>query len=154
MQKKFIAPLDMMKTLILSVSLCILLIGCANDDLINDQIKSFSKEAAYSTKLSATKAVEVAMKMVGDIEGNITRSRSRQVKTIQPIGTQAATRSEATDTMLYLINFEDNQGFVLLSVLMAKLTHVFIVIIDSLMVLMVNMNIGRTMNMSMTQTQV
>lgn len=101
----------------ISAYLCLLVSACSGDiDLDNLQKQTYFDTTSESTyRRSSEDAVKLALEYISTIETPQTRSSKRIVSKVEALGTQSKTRSAEQDTLLYLINFEDNQGFALIS---------------------------------------
>ncbi|MCM1005964.1 MAG: Spi family protease inhibitor [Prevotella sp.] len=63
-------------------------------------------------RVSLDDALSVADKIMGDIEISPTR-KSRTIRNVKYV-TEPNTRSGATDTLLYVVNYDDDMGFAVL----------------------------------------
>lgn len=108
-----------MKVKLFSTSLIfssLLLGGCTQDVLFTEHtndVDNVNKSASF--KIPSDVAIEQAMGFISDLNP-ATRGEKRSVKEITLIGNESKTRSgEESDSLLYLINFADDKGFVLMS---------------------------------------
>ena len=108
-----------MKVKLFSTSLIfssLLLGGCTQDVLFTEHtndVDNVNKSASF--KIPSDVAIEQAMGFISDLNP-ATRGEKRSVKEITLIGNDSKTRSgEEGDSLLYLINFADDKGFVLMS---------------------------------------
>ena len=94
----------------------LLLGGCTQDVLFTEHTNNVDKgNQSASFKIPSDVAIEQAMGFISDLNP-ATRSEKRSVKEITLIGNGSKTRSgEEGDSLLYLINFADDKGFVLMS---------------------------------------
>lgn len=102
-------------SLILLTSAMLVLCSCSSDSLFDEPSTPNTSPEQVPTvnKISPEDAINIALDFMKGIETPQTRSESRKVAEIKALGTKSITRSENTDTLLYLINFEDEQGFAL-----------------------------------------
>lgn len=92
------------------LSLTVIVGGCTSEDIPYQE----STQTPTSNRLSLDEALTNADAFFATIDGN-TRTVIRKVGSVKPIGTSSSTRSEADiDTLLYLVNYADNNGFALL----------------------------------------
>lgn len=101
--------------LVLTVGLC----ACNQDDLYlksdSDNMGKHPNEAT-SYKLTRDMAINRANSLINEIEGNNKTRSSREIAEVVLIGNDNNTRSGLDqDSLLYLINYDDNKGFALLS---------------------------------------
>ena len=66
-------------------------------------------------KISLKEALVLAEDMVGTLDSCVTRASARNVKSIDNIKRRVATRSNGNNSGYYLINYDDNQGFAIVS---------------------------------------
>lgn len=102
-------------SLILLTSAMLVLCSCSSDSLLDEPStpNTSPEQVPTANKISPEDAINIALDFMKGIETPQTRSESRKVAEIKALGTRSITRSENTDTLLYLINFEDEQGFAL-----------------------------------------
>lgn len=94
----------------------ILLASCNADDMpVPTNTKQAPQNSSY--KISPEEAIANAKILVNGLNSSNTRSASSlTVKSIDIISSQKnLTRSGAPDTLLYVINFDDNEGFAVMS---------------------------------------
>ena len=93
-----------------------LLSGCAKDDIMLENTTDADVIRQIKTyKISSETAIEQAKGFVSELNPS-TRSVNRTVSDITLIGDKNKTRAgEDCDSLLYLINFADDEGFVLMS---------------------------------------
>lgn len=97
--------------------LSFLLGSCTQDDLFVEDPNVFNEDMSrvFSYKVPEDVATKQAKDFVAALEPG-TRSVDRKVSEIRLLGSNVSTRGEENcDSLLYLINFENNEGFVLMS---------------------------------------
>lgn len=111
-----------MKRLFLMCACVVLLAACEkeplNIEVQTDLQSEESLEAVINNRVSQGVAVERAIAAINGLkERAATRAAALKVANMRVVGSQmAATRSgDAIDTLFYLINFEDEQGFALVA---------------------------------------
>ena len=87
------------------------LAGCMENVLPSQEILQSPRVA--STKVSIEEALEAADNMLAELEGG-TRSVGRHVESVEIVTTPSQTRSDSSDSLLYVVNYTDNAGFALL----------------------------------------
>ncbi|MBD5231574.1 MAG: hypothetical protein HDS66_05435 [Bacteroidales bacterium] len=106
-----------MKKLSVWLLCSLLLAGCAHEEL---DLQQSVASPDYSVKISPEEAILRASLMIDKLDGTQTRlGGKRTVKDVKLLGNLTAdrhTRSDnGADSLFYLINFEDEQGFALMS---------------------------------------
>ena len=94
-----------------------LFVACTNDEEMNLLIENLPEESVSVEKRSFQEALEVAQNAPEIFGGTTTRGELKQVTlaNTQYIIGEATTRNEAPDTLMYVFNYEDNQGFAVVS---------------------------------------
>lgn len=98
--------------------MALLLYGCAqtDEDIFRANIEAEQKhnniQSSNPYRISLNKALSTADMVLAGIEGQSTRA-SRAVRTVSYI-TETKTRSVNPDTLLYIVNYENNKGFAIL----------------------------------------
>ena len=92
-------------------------VACTNDEEMNLLIENLPEESVSVEKRSFQEALEVAQNVPEIFGGTTTRGELKQVTlaNTQYIIGEATTRNEAPDTLMYVFNYEDNQGFAVVS---------------------------------------
>lgn len=101
-------------------AISILFASCTSEEPMLKSDPATAQEKASPYRKSINDALKSADLIMADIsDAPKTRASGRKIASIQIVGDsqKALTRSgnEGLDTMLYLVNYEDNQGFALLS---------------------------------------
>ena len=110
-----------MKKLLFSlITVPILLSACSQED-ISLSIEESTKSQVLSTRVSIAEALQHADRLLAQIEGPSTRSRS--VKTIEFIGGNG-TRTEGEEPLYYVVNYDNDGGFAVLGA-DTRLDHVY-----------------------------
>lgn len=112
-----------MKRLFLLLAGVVLLSSCEKEPYCNEALQDQSPkpelraDAINDYRVTQEVAVERAIKAINSLTDRVkTRAINRRVANTQIVRNGVATRSvEAIDTLFYLINFEDNQGFALVA---------------------------------------
>lgn len=91
--------------------------ACTNDEEMNLLTENLPEESVSVEKRSFQEALEVAQGAPEIFGGTTTRGELKQVTlaNTQYIISEATTRSESPDTLMYVFNYEDNQGFAVVS---------------------------------------
>lgn len=90
-----------------------LLSSCADSET-TPVSESLNQEGVYSTKLSVAEALNRADALFDEIS-NGSRSANREIESVEILTSEPSTRAEGvSDTLLYLVNYTNNQGYVLL----------------------------------------
>lgn len=92
-------------------------VACTNDEEMNLLTETMPEESVSVEKRSFQEALEVAQGAPEIFGGTTTRGELKQVTlaNTQYIIGEATTRNEAPDTLMYVFNYEDNQGFAVVS---------------------------------------
>ena len=92
-------------------------VACTNDEEMNLLTENLTEESVSVEKRSFQEALEVAQNAPEIFGGTTTRGELKQVTlaNTQYIISEATTRSESPDTLMYVFNYEDNQGFAVVS---------------------------------------
>ena len=93
-----------------------LLVGCAKESAEVAKPSNIDLESADTHRVRLSKALEIAAEKVGSLDGE-TRSTPRVVKSTELYIAKHATRSgeSSNEVSFYIINYEDNGGFALVS---------------------------------------
>lgn len=93
-----------------------LLVGCAKESAEVVKPSNIDLESADTHRVRLSKALEIAAEKVGSLDGE-TRSTPRVVKSTELYIAKHATRSgeSSNEVSFYIINYEDNGGFALVS---------------------------------------
>ena len=102
----------MFKKFILLLTITLTLFGCNNDMEMLTNEQTYAKKA-YGHKQSLNEAIDRAEAILNLNEDGKTRSL-RTIKSVDYIASNKGTRGESADTLLYLVNYEDNSGFILM----------------------------------------
>lgn len=101
----------MRKTLTLAL-LSLIMVACSQEEpIITPENMYKGKQSEH--RVSLDDALKTADALLSQIGKPGTRSKSRRVANVKYL-TSVATRSGAIDTTLYLVNYENNEGFALL----------------------------------------
>lgn len=94
-----------------------LFVACTNDEEMNLLTENLPEESVSVEKRSFQEALEVAQGAPEIFGGTTTRGELKQVTLAdtQYIISDASTRNDAPDTLMYVFNYEDNQGFAVVS---------------------------------------
>lgn len=84
--------------------------SCSNADL--DQATELKSDSRSTTEISISEAIERAESLLDEIGS--TTPATREVESIEIIGSAATRTDESPQAPLYLVNFSDNQGFAIL----------------------------------------
>lgn len=92
-------------------------VACTNDEEMNLLTDNLPEESVSVEKRSFQEALEVAQNAPEIFGGTTTRGELKQVTlaNTQYIISDASTRNDAPDTLMYVFNYEDNQGFAVVS---------------------------------------
>lgn len=92
-------------------------VACTNDEEMNLLTENLPEESVSVEKRSFQEALEVAQNAPEIFGGTTTRGELKQVTLAdtQYIISDASTRNDAPDTLMYVFNYEDNQGFAVVS---------------------------------------
>lgn len=92
-------------------------VACTNDEEMNLLTENLPEESVSVEKRSFQEALKVAQGAPEIFGGTTTRGELKQVTlaNTQYIIGEATTRNEAPDTLMYVFNYEDNQGFAVVS---------------------------------------
>lgn len=92
-------------------------VACTNDEEMNLLTETMPEESVSVEKRSFQEALEVAQNAPEIFGGTTTRGELKQVTLAdtQYIISDASTRNDAPDTLMYVFNYEDNQGFAVVS---------------------------------------
>lgn len=92
-------------------------VACTNDEEMNLLTENLPEESVGVEKRSFQEALEVAQGAPEIFGGTTTRGELKQVTlaNTQYIISEATTRNEAPDTLMYVFNYEDNQGYAVVS---------------------------------------
>lgn len=83
--------------------------ACSSDDpVIMPEAQS---ELPMTYHVSTNEALKIAEHYLGTLQEPQTRSKARKVQDIDIVCGNPATRGTGTDTLLYVINYQDEQGF-------------------------------------------
>lgn len=96
-----------------AITLIIILSGCAQYETI-----PVSSIHSRTTAISLESATNDLINLIQDIESHGTRdgmSQPRKIGTAYTLSSQAKTRSDSTAPLAYIINFENNQGYAIMS---------------------------------------
>ncbi|MCM1290587.1 MAG: C10 family peptidase [Prevotella sp.] len=96
---------------VLPAIIAFVMIGCSSEEVLYEP-DSMNKKNDHSVSLS--EALNVADGMMMEISQNSTRTL-RVVSSVEYKLSEKTTRANGADTLLYLVNYSDNQGFALLS---------------------------------------
>lgn len=123
----------MKKQLFLLLSLLTLLSGCqeAEPDAPTDvAFKGDSKEFVFAQNRTVDEAIEIAINAAQSCDHARSRSEVRTVSinNIKAV-TKSASRSGGVDSLLYVVNFDDDQGFVLVPI--PRTTKEVLAIVDN-----------------------
>ena len=100
----------LLSTLATAVTVLLFMVGCSQELELPPISKS--KTDFRTSKIEISEALENASTLMTEFEGN-TKSVDREIESIQIVGNDR-TRSETSDTLLYLVNYKGNEGFALL----------------------------------------
>ncbi|MCM1318865.1 MAG: C10 family peptidase [Muribaculaceae bacterium] len=102
----------MFKKIILLIIISLAFVRCSNDTeiLINELTSKIETVSHKQTPLEAIDRARTAL----NLNDNDQTRLSNKIKSIEYISSDQKTRGENTDTLLYLVNYEDNDGFMLL----------------------------------------
>ena len=90
------------------------MVGCQSHDELASSPDIGGDKSALSEVRSIEDAIEIAnnvMELLATTPEQTRNLEVRKVKSVSCVGSEAATRSEATDSLLYLINYDDDLGF-------------------------------------------
>lgn len=92
-------------------------VACTNDEEMNLLTENLPEESVSVEKRSFQEALEVAQNAPEIFGGTTTRGELKQVTLAdtQYIISDASTRNDAPDTLMYVFNYEDNQGYAVVS---------------------------------------
>ena len=94
------------------------IVACQSNEGIEPPPVADGHDTPLSEVRSAEDAIEIANKVMELLANTPEQTRNlgmRKVKSVSCVGNQAATRAEEQDSLLYLINYDDNLGFALIS---------------------------------------
>jgi len=103
--------------LTLSIALFTALTACQDADVVVPQDPSIKNNATMSSTRSMKEAIEIAVNAAHTFDNSRSRAagRSASVDGIKVI-TDTKSRSGSADSLLYVVNFDDEQGFALVPV--------------------------------------
>lgn len=101
---------------------CFFLVGCSNQEIPfeTDSVTKSPEEKRIMQKRSFEEALEIAQQTIGAFSSSNARAETSQRKisladTKFVIKNPTARNGEGQDTLMYIFNFEDNQGFSVIS---------------------------------------
>lgn len=103
-----------MKNLISTLVLLMLVVtACSTEEPVEVSVKD-AAQPLNTFKVPLNRALEQANVFMSRIEKPATRGTSRSVESVSVITEGALTRSASQDTLLYVVNYNDNLGFAIL----------------------------------------
>ncbi len=101
-------------TLIITLML-VMAASCSTDEPILQQETEDNLQKNAKTAVSKNDAVKIANFFLDQISQSPTRANGRKVSKIDAVLNDTPTRSDEPDTLLYVINFDDDQGYAIVS---------------------------------------
>lgn len=101
-------------TLIITLML-IMAASCSTDEPILQQETEDNLQKNAKTAVSKNDAVKIANFFLDQISQSPTRANGRKVSKIDAVLNDTPTRSDEPDTLLYVINFDEDQGYAIVS---------------------------------------
>lgn len=89
------------------------LVSCSQDEPLETNLPETKKPVSH--KLTVDEAINRSYGYILDVATPETRAVSREISSVECITSKLATRGGAQDTLLYLVNYADNAGFLLMS---------------------------------------
>lgn len=96
---------------------CVFITACNSDE---PTLKSVSDTESVISKPSNIRTVEEAIEIVSNNYADVYKEHSSRTINLNPqnvvvFGSNKASRTAAVDTMLYVVNFGDNNGFAIVA---------------------------------------
>ncbi|HCD77739.1 MAG TPA: hypothetical protein DEQ27_05380 [Prevotella sp.] len=98
------------------LSFITLLLGCNNDDQTLTIVDGVEQQMPSSQSITQKEALEIASKVIK--HSSITRNQSEGIPSFEYVLNETKTRTNGTtapDTLAYIINYPNNNGFVIVS---------------------------------------
>lgn len=106
----------MKKLLLILMSLLVLTsISSCSDDNQLEQTQSVTRPVNKGHKLTIEQAINRSYEYLTDVSTPETRGISRAIASVECITNGTKTRNQNADTLLYLVNYKDNAGFLLMT---------------------------------------